>query len=436
MIRSTVTDEILNALGGDRFPKCESASLRLEKFVRIGGDSKSEEVNAVVGVHNKHGKAPLQWAPPDATTVIAKLGGRLIINQADGILENAGLCLHRHFGYPYIPGSAVKGIARHAAWCEWREAEEPQKQEIANKIVMIFGYPTNDDGLDKYIEPDKNRRKAVAGSVAFMAAVPMGKAQLVADIVNCHHGGYYAGKKIVATDDESTNPQPFPAVEANSEWRFNLLPLLNIGNDAVKQAREWLIKGITLHGIGAKTAAGYGWFIYDPEYESARLASEKTAEELDELRSEFEQWFERVIAELNETEPEKLALKISEVEKERKRFSQSFLKYKTSMPNEQRITDAINASQKRLPQLSPEDELRRKWSRMGVKGVINSELKRFEKLDENQKAQNVVVLRDGTGIGNEVWNELKKLGKKGPLANVVQAIQGYSRNVLKLGKMP
>lgn len=52
-----------------------------------------------------------------------QLQSRLMVNMAGGVMENAGLCLDR-FGLPYIPGSAVKGCARHAAlaalheWCE------------------------------------------------------------------------------------------------------------------------------------------------------------------------------------------------------------------------------------------------------------------------------------------------------------------------------
>ena len=48
-------------------------------------------------------------------TFEATLGGRLLVNLAGGVVENAGISLDRCFGMPLIPGSAVK-----------RHCEEPR----------------------------------------------------------------------------------------------------------------------------------------------------------------------------------------------------------------------------------------------------------------------------------------------------------------------
>ncbi|NQU45088.1 hypothetical protein HQ520_17525, partial [bacterium] len=121
--------------------------------MRLQHDGKKAEIDAVVMCHNsKRDAFPEVYRPgdiPNATTLIMALQARLIINQAGGVLENAGLCLHRHFGFPVIPGSAVKGCARHAAWCEWDDTEEGEdKQRLAREIALTFGYPTGDHGLD------------------------------------------------------------------------------------------------------------------------------------------------------------------------------------------------------------------------------------------------------------------------------------------------
>ncbi len=50
-----------------------------------------------------------------ARFVVARLEGRLAINLADGLIENAGIILDRLTGVPFIPGSAIKGVARNAA---------------------------------------------------------------------------------------------------------------------------------------------------------------------------------------------------------------------------------------------------------------------------------------------------------------------------------
>ncbi|MBO7629164.1 MAG: type III-B CRISPR module RAMP protein Cmr6, partial [Bacteroidales bacterium] len=260
--------------------KCQSPSLRLEKFVRLGKDDKGkaikkDEIEAVVNSHKKHAKPIPTFEPKGAVSFVAKLRSRLIVNQAGGILENAGLCLHPHFGTPYIPGSAVKGIARHAAWCKWhvawckwkttKDAGDMEKaKDIANGIAEVFGYPTNDEGLDAFLADEEIfmdhswKGKKKSGSIAFLPAVPTDSGELVVDLVNCHHPKYYGGNLREATDDESPNPQFFPAVKENKEFVFSIVPIRPDAN--LVKAKEWLIEAITTYGAGAKTSAGYGWF--------------------------------------------------------------------------------------------------------------------------------------------------------------------------------
>ena len=285
-IKCAALDRVRTLLGGDMFPKCESASLRLEKYVRIGGDTKKAEIDEVVR------KSPQKipgFTPKGAVQFVAKLGGRLIVNQAGGVLENAGLCLHPHFNAPYIPGSALKGIARHAAWEAWNEAEDgPQKESAAREVAEIFGYPTNDKGLDAYLEKRCGYRAAVSGGVCFMAAVPNGTASLVADLVNCHHHKYYSGDEEFADAPDIENPIPnfFPVVENGAQFVFTIVSLR--GGEALRdKAKKWLVKAITENGAGAKTSAGYGWFEYDEAAEEAeRLRKEKIAAEAAKAEAE------------------------------------------------------------------------------------------------------------------------------------------------------
>jgi len=255
--RPTALSEVVTLLGGERFPKCESPSLRLEKFVRIGGNSKKDEIADVVACHAKHGHRIPAWPtlPSGSVSFTATLGARLIINQAGGILENAGLCLHRHFGDPYIPGSAVKGIARHAAWCEWQEETNPEKKrQIAQQIVRVFGYPTGDQGLDSYVASGySDRPKASAGGVSFLQAVPEGRVELAVDIVTPHGGN----------DWSDPIPNPFPVVNNGAHFRFVIIPQRACSSADTRASELWLKRALGHQGAGAKTTAGYGWFMGD-----------------------------------------------------------------------------------------------------------------------------------------------------------------------------
>ena len=188
MFSSTLSyvDAILSEKGkNDKFAKCESASLRLEKYVTIGDNSKKSQLEAVTG--RRYRQVP-EFTPRGACSFRASLQGRLIVNQANGVLENAGLCLHPHFNSPCIPGSALKGVARHAAWIEWNEeSDDARKKTIAKDIASTFGYPTGDESLDNYLAKIGIKEKT-SGKVCFMPAYPVSNsnARLVVDIVNLY----------------------------------------------------------------------------------------------------------------------------------------------------------------------------------------------------------------------------------------------------------
>ena len=366
---ATALTEVRELLGGEEFPKCESPSLRLEKFVRLGGNTKKEEIDAVVECQKRCGKTPVSTSlPAGAVRFPAKLLSRLIVNQAGGVLENAGLCLHPHFGYPYIPGSAVKGVARHTAWCDWNEADEPRMEQVARKMARIFGYPTGDKGLDAYLRNLKCDTRR-GGCVSFWAAVPDGRADLATDIVNCHHKDYYGGNRPEATDDEAPNPQFFPAVESDVSFLFTLVPLRGAGADDLELAKKWLIKAITENGVGAKTSAGYGWFAYSQEMEDAYREKIRQAREREEKKRQ------------RELEEAAAAKKAEAQRRERDR--------KAALP--------------------PEERLLEEWrGASNLKAIANGRLfSSLDKATKDEKLAIVAALRT-EGIGREVWDFLKK----------------------------
>lgn len=248
------------ALGADR-AKCTSRSLFMDKFPEFPANDKDESRRRFLDSVIKKSAVDIHRAAlsvPHGTSFTLVLGGRLIVNQAGGVIENAGLCLDRHTGEPYIPGSALKGIAADAA----RESDAGPAER-----ALVFG------GL---APGDRFALKSLSGSVSFLPAYPAKTAPLELDILTCHHPKYYSSPdpKAVALDNEQPNPQVFPVVKAGVEFLFQIaLPSPNrldglkakLGLPAdfnpLARASEWLKTGLQDHGIGAKTAAGYGWFV-------------------------------------------------------------------------------------------------------------------------------------------------------------------------------
>lgn len=209
-------------------------------------------------------------------TFEATLGGRLLVNMAGGVIENAGIALDRCFGLPFIPGSAVKGIARAQALWEIREAKPGERPGLLRLAMLIFGFGSNDlKGKGDFAwAGGASAAQAVAaqlgstdfkGSACFLPAYPTTPPTLVVDMVNPHYPDYYRGQRQRADDDESPIPNYFPAVEAGSSFGFavvlNRVPQLEAVTleSLLHQAKEWLQRAVTRKGVGAKTAAGYGW---------------------------------------------------------------------------------------------------------------------------------------------------------------------------------
>jgi len=327
----TATESVKELLTPN-FEQCGSPSLRLEKFVVLESEgSKLDEIRRICKCLSGPAVKTPSFRPssiPGARAIFMKLQSRLLINQAGGVLENTGLCLHPHFGCPMIPGSAVKGIARATAIQEIRDTRSPdEKTRLLVEAALTFGWCGPDwTGASDFhyaaegearaqiwnnaarvlldIAPSPKRRideqkpwKSLpdfGGMASFLPAYPMpgSKITVTPDVVNCHHPEYYRGNRKTADDTENPVPNFFPAVEAGLSFEFAVVPiqttrLARIASripvfSPIESALRWLETGLSTHGAGAKTNAGYGWFERDSEAE--RLLQEKLIQQEEEKR--------------------------------------------------------------------------------------------------------------------------------------------------------
>jgi CRISPR-associated protein Cmr6 len=171
------------------------------------------------------------------------LENRLLIGlTGNGALET-GCSLSHNYGMPYIPGSSVKGVVR--AW-----AEQNLKDDYPNEIAELFG--TRDS-------EDINR---ISGLVTFYDAwwVPFDKDKskpepkpFVLDVVTTHHQAYYNGQQDKPTDKDSPIPNHQLAVQGSFLFVIEGAP------EHIELCQKMLTQALQDNGIGAKTAAGYGY---------------------------------------------------------------------------------------------------------------------------------------------------------------------------------
>lgn len=214
-----------------------------------------------------------------------------------GPLE-AGFTFNR-YGFPILPGSSVKGIAR--AWVFYQLAEVLKVQlENIPSVANRDAAPDDRRDLDKASPLNRLERivskdddvqyhrafmwyygansetfaladqfRAVfgttsrAGNAVFVDAIPAQVPQLELDIMNPHFPKYYQGNEF-PTDWQSPNPVFFLTVAPNTEFRFAVGWRGKADETLQQLAQEWLKKGLRELGAGAKTSAGYGYFVVPP----------------------------------------------------------------------------------------------------------------------------------------------------------------------------
>jgi len=194
-----------------------------------------------------------------------------------GSLE-VGFTFNR-YGFPVLPGSSVKGIARAYAFISLADALDEQN------LTNLDGCLSESDEEKFSSAAQKKYRQAAAdvatrlhefrqifgttgdsGRAVFFDAVPAQLAKLELDIMNPHFPDYYGDKtgKTAPTDWQSPRPVYFLTVAPNTEFRFAVGWRGHFDSEGRRlrdQAKDWLVKGLTQLGAGAKTSAGYGYFV-------------------------------------------------------------------------------------------------------------------------------------------------------------------------------
>jgi len=232
--------------------------------------------------------------------------GRLITGLGGASVYETDITLHHVYGFPYLPASGIKGVLR--SWIiqnvfadEKNITEEGDKKSPlinaefralteSEAFCKIFGCPSkvrkieldsngdkvkDEKGKVRYdfedvaLKHDKKNGQEHQGKVQFFDAYPTVAPEVVPDLMNPHYGPYYTGDgKIPPADYHNPIPIFFLTVEKKTEFQFlfgskdfeinQKLWAFEEGGEA-KTLSEWLKYALENHGIGAKTAVGYGY---------------------------------------------------------------------------------------------------------------------------------------------------------------------------------
>ena len=213
-----------------------------------------------------------------------QVDGRLIIGLgAESVLETS-VMLHRIYGLPYIPGSALKGLAAFYARQEldpelW--GQDKPAYETVFGTTTTAGFVNFHDAL--YIPGTGHNRQA-----------------LHTDILTVHHADYYMEKEArhypgPAAPADWDSPVPVPLLSATGHYLLALsaTPACDETKEWVTRAQQILAEALAQYGIGAKTASGYGRATLSdalpvsPQEEAEKVAS-KPNQQLESFRNRVE----------------------------------------------------------------------------------------------------------------------------------------------------
>jgi CRISPR-associated protein Cmr6 len=162
---------------------------------------------------------------------------RLAIGLGSEHPYEVGCTLHRTYGVPYIPGSALKGLA---AFFARQELEDWDSGSDAYKT--LFG---------------KGEVDGQAGCVTFFDALPKpipGKGYLRRDVLTVHHPDYYQSDRVEKPPADWDSPNPIPFVTASADF----VVAVSGPGEWVDAALEILKMALEEYGVGGKTSQGYG----------------------------------------------------------------------------------------------------------------------------------------------------------------------------------
>jgi len=220
-----------------------SRQLKREESVPVGEKTPQQrlvEECASIGTPGVYGEFYGRWRTAlsslGARTVEAQVQGRLAIGLGgEGVIETA-ITLHHTYGVPYIPGSALKGLA--ASYAHQRLGD-PRWRQDGDAHTVVFG-TTEDAGFVTFFD------------ALYVPGSGHGGQALHPDVITVHHPGYYQQGNVAPADWDNPNPVSFLSTTGK------YLVALTGPSTWVEAAFRILELALAEVGVGAKTSSGYG----------------------------------------------------------------------------------------------------------------------------------------------------------------------------------
>jgi len=190
---------------------------------------------------------------------------KMVIGLGNESVFETSMTLHHIYGIPFVPASALKGITRSYIIKEVfgerngeTELANAEKKALNNQTFCdIFGCPK-----------ESYYKKEMKGRIIFFDALPNNKPTIETDVMTPHYQEYYSDKDGRIPPVDYLNPIPIPfLIVKETEFQFIIgvlddkenIELGDFKGGLLELSFYWMKKALEEHGIGAKTAVGYGY---------------------------------------------------------------------------------------------------------------------------------------------------------------------------------
>jgi len=212
----------------------------------------------------------------------AELRKPLVTGLGESHPSETSLVFDHTSGIPYIPASSIKGIIRFAHSLNLLFDDSGnfssefviQGKNDENEIDEVLDEANNDTWIPQIFGGDsRGQDKKITtnrGQVIFLDAYPETIPDLHVDIINPHYKKYHGSEDEAPGDYCDPEPIKFLTIAKSSSFVFRML-VPEVISFPMEKIRKAFLDVLENHGIGAKTATGYGRFSPPVEQEPKRL---------------------------------------------------------------------------------------------------------------------------------------------------------------------
>lgn len=259
------------------------------KLVEVTGKEKYEAldnfdfsgINCTEITNKQKTNAEILFSKENVKELKFKPEWRLTLGLGGASVFDTDITLHHIYGVPYIPASSIKGVVR--SYIIETVFNNDEEQAILSQCFCdIFGcakeHEIHRKGQKKvkklsYYGKNEPKKADRRGKITFFDALPTDSSQIHIrmDIMNVHYSDYYRSEK---KDGKYKEGEVKPPADWSNPSIINFLTvkdttfqfLLASKDKSLEDLKikdktiyKWLEEALENHGIGAKTAVGYGY---------------------------------------------------------------------------------------------------------------------------------------------------------------------------------